>query len=215
MKELIEKEYKRFDLNVVPFGIDIKNFKPSHKKESKDFVVGTIKSIEEHNGIDCLIDAAKILIDSYSLDINFLIIGDGSLRHKMQQKTKKLKIDDKINFKGFVNHNNVVKYYNLISIFIAVSTRESFGVSVLEAAACQVPSITSNIGGLVEVNLHKKTGLVIKPEDPEALAKSIFKLYKNGTLRDSYGRNARERVEKNFNWTSNVNQMINIYKKYV
>ena len=133
----------------------------------------------------------------------------------MQQKTKKLKIDDKINFKGFVNHNNVVKYYNLISIFIAVSTRESFGVSVLEAAACQVPSITSNIGGLVEVNLHKKTGLVIKPEDPEALAKSIFKLYKNGTLRDSYGRNARERVEKNFNWTSNVNQMINIYKKYV
>ena len=213
MKQLIEREYRRFDIEVISFGIDLDLFKPSYKSKKK-ITVGTIKSIENHNGIDCFIDAAKIIIRDYKKDISFIIVGEGSLKEKMQQRASNLKIENKIKFIGFVNHQNVIEYYNDISIFIAVSTRESFGVSVLEAAACEIPSITSNIGGLVEVNLHNETGIVIEPNNPEKLAESILMLYEDENLRSKLGKNARKRVVENYNWEKNVSQMINLYKSY-
>ena len=103
-------------------------------------------------------------------------------------------------------------YINKLSIFVAVSLRESFGVSILEAASCSVPSITSNIGGLIEVNLHTKTGRVIEPNNPEQLAREIIYFYENEEIRKKMGNIARRRVEKHFNWNDNVSQMLDIYK---
>ena len=108
-----------------------------------------------------------------------------------------------------------MKYHQQLSVFIAVSTRESFGVSILEAAACEVPAITSNIGGLTEVNINQKTGIVIEPNKPKKLADSILKLYKNKDYRIKLGKNARKRVVQNFDWNQNIREMINIYKKVV
>ena len=212
MKKIIEKEYKRYDVEVISFGIDLDLFKPSFNTHK--FNVGTIKSIEYHNGIDCLIDAAKLVIDDYKKNIFFHIIGEGSLKKEMQQKAMDLDIEDNIKFEGFVEHENVIKYYNNLSIFVAVSTRESFGVSILEAASCGIPSITSNIGGLTEVNIHNETGIVIDPNNPKKLAKSIVKLFEQKKLRLELGNNARKRVEKKFNWKNNVNEMIKLYKSY-
>ena len=99
-------------------------------------------------------------------------------------------------------------------MFIAVSTRESFGVSVLEAAACEIPAITSNIGGLVEVNKNNETGFVINADDPSQLAESIIKFYEDEELRFNFGKSARKRVIEKFNWKDNINQMLNIYQKF-
>ena len=213
MKQIINKEYNRFDVEVISFGVDISLFKPNYSNEN--FIVGTIKSIENHNGIDCLINAAQLVIKEYKKNIYFHIIGDGTLRIEMEKKVKRLNIENKIKFVGFVKHENVIKYYNQLSIFIAVSKRESFGVSVLEAASCGIPSITSNVGGLTEVNKNNETGLVINPDDPKKLASSIVKLYEQKNLRLKLGKNARERVEKKFNWEKNVNEMIKLYKSYL
>ena len=213
MKRLVEKEYRRFDIEVIPFGIDPNIFKP-FKGTRKEIVVGTIKSIEKHNGIDCFLDAAKIIISDYNKDINFKIIGDGSLKEQMQQKAANLNIKNNIKFIGFIDHKHVIDYYHDISIFVAVSTRESFGVSVLEAAACEIPSITSNIGGLIEVNSHNETGIVIEPNKPKKLAESILKLYDNDNLRLRLGKNARKRVVKLYNWENNVANMINLYNTF-
>ena len=212
MKKIIEKEYKRYDVEVISFGVDLNLFKPSFN--SKKFNVGTIKSIEDYNGIDCLIDAAQLVIKDYKKNIYFQIIGDGTLKKEMQQKAKDLYIEDKIKFVGFVEHENVIKYYNNLSIFIAVSTRESFGVSVLEAASCEIPSITSNIGGLTEVNINNETGIVIEPNNPEKLAKAIINLYDQEKFRMTLGKNARKRVVEKFNWKHNVSQMIEIYNRF-
>jgi len=211
MKQIIEEEYKRFDVEVISFGVDFDLFKPSYNKQV--FNVGTIKSIEDYNGIDCLIDAAKLVIEDYN-NIFFQIVGEGSLKEEMQQKVKDLQLEDRIKFIGFVEHKNVIKYYNDLSIFVAVSRRESFGVSVLEAASCEVPSITSNIGGLIEVNIHNETGIVIDPDDPKKLAENIIKLYEQKELRLKLGKNARKRVIKKFNWENNVIEMIKLYKSY-
>tara|TARA_Y100000992_G_C21057899_1_gene392725 strand:- start:71 stop:682 length:612 start_codon:yes stop_codon:yes gene_type:complete len=201
-------------MDVIPFGVDLDLFSPKNRIKEK-FVVGTIKSIEDYNGIDCLIDSANIVINDFKKDILFIIVGNGSLKKDMEEKVKMLNLDDKIKFIGFVEHEDVKKYYDMLSIFVAVSTRESFGVSVLEAAALEIPSITSNIGGLTEVNLHNKTGLVIEPDRPLQLAKSIIKLYEDNGLRKNLGANARKMVVKKFNWDESIKKMLKVYKNAI
>jgi len=211
MKKIIKNEFNISNVDIIPFGIDLTFFDPNPNYYLKqNFTVGTIKSIEDHNGIDCLLDAAWIIKNEYKVNLNFIIVGDGSLKKEMEKKSIELELDN-IEFTGHVDHQEVKKYYEMISIFIAVSTRESFGVSVLEAAANAIPSITSNIGGLTEVNLHNKTGIVIDPNDPEKLASSIIKLYRNKKLLKKLGKNARGMVQQNFDWNDNVCQMLKLY----
>ena len=133
----------------------------------------------------------------------------------MEEKVKTLNLGDKIKFLGFVDHGSVRKYYEMLSIFVAVSTREIFGVSVLEAAALEIPSITSNIGGLTEVNLHNKTGIVIEPDRPLQLAKSIIKLYEDSKMRKNLGVNARKMVIEKFNWDESIKKMLKVYKNAI
>ena len=211
MKNLIERNFSIRNVHVVPFGVDTSYFKPKISKNI-DFAVGTIKSIEDHNGIDCLLEAAHILINQRNKNIKFKIIGDGTLRKAMEKKASDLDLNEKVKFYGSISHDKVSSYYHKLSIFIAVSTRESFGVSVLEAAACGIPSITSNVGGLIEVNSNNETGLIIPANNPFELAEAINKLHSDMNLRFKLGINARKRVQKYFEWSKNVNQMIGIYE---
>ena len=214
MKAVIAAQFDRFDVKVIPFGVDANVFAPA--SESPDqFTVGTIKSIEAHNGIDCLLDAANILISKYdNIHINFLIVGQGSLLEDMKRKTADLGLSNYVKFSGYIPHENIVEYYQKLSVFIAVSTRESFGVSILEAASCGIPAITSNVGGLPEVNENQKTGFVIPPNNALMLAKKIVTLYEKEVLRKTMGENARKKVIQNFDWQKNVDQMKEIYNNY-
>ncbi len=213
MKNIIQNEYKRFDVNVISFGVDTNIFKPT-KNKSKIFNVGTIKSIESHNGIDCIIDAANIVINEYKKNIDFTIVGEGSLKRKMEEKTKKINLENKIKFTGYISHEKLPKYFNDLSIFLAPSERESFGVSVLEAASCEIPAITSNIGGLKEVNSNNETGIIIDSINPEKLAKAIVFLHSNKDLRLKLGKNARRRVLKNYDWEHSVDVMMGVYSAF-
>ena len=77
-----------------------------------------------------------------------------------------------------------------------------------------LPSITSDIGGLPEVNINNNTGFVISPGDYKSLAKLIKQLYYDNNLRYELGKNARKHALKNFNWKENVNLMLKEYHKF-
>jgi L-malate glycosyltransferase len=215
MIDILKTDYNRKDVNLIPFGVNTNKFTPQINN-NKIFTVGTIKSIESHNGIDCIIDAAKILIhDKKFKDIKFLIVGEGTLLKDMQNKCNKLKLNENIKFSGQISHDKIVEYFNKLSVFVAVSTRESFGVSILEAASCQIPAITSNVGGLPEVNKNNYTGFIIPPNNPHLLSEKILKLYNEKNILNEMGINARKRVVKSFNWNTNLEKMINLYKNYI
>ena len=214
MKKIISKDFNRHDCDIVPFGININKFIPNLDKNNV-FNVGTIKSIESYNGIDCLINAANIVINKMKFsDIKFIIVGKGALLEEMKEKSRKLKLEKNIIFKGHILHEKTINYFQKLSVFVAVSTRESFGVSILEAGACGIPSITSNVGGLPEVNQDQLTGFVIPPNNPKILADKIINFYENEALRKKMGYNARQRVVNLFNWSTNIKQMLNIYEKH-
>ncbi len=210
------KKYINKDIEVTPFGIDLEKFKPMEVEslfDKNDIVIGTVKSLEKKYGIEYLIRAFKIVSDKYAdLPIKLLIVGGGSLENKLKKITKELKIESKTIFTGKVTFNDVPKYQNMLSVFVALSYNESFGVAVIEASACEKPVVVSNVGGLPEVVEDGVTGIVVPPGNPEKTAEAIEKLILNENLRKKMGKKGRERVKKYFNWDDNIRQMIRIYK---
>ena len=212
------KLYTNKDIEVTPFGIDMEQFKPMNTKEElfdkDDIAIGTVKALEETYGIEYLIKAFKIVSDKYKdLPLKLLIVGGGSLENSLKDLVKKLKIENKTVFVGKVPFGEVPKYHNMLSISIFPSINESFGVSVIEASACEKPVVVSNVGGLPEVVENGVSGFVVPPRNPKKIAETIEKLISDANLRKQIGENGRERVKMLYNWEDNVRQMIQIYKE--
>ncbi len=198
---------------IIPFGVDTKFFKPINPQKTKPVIIGIIKSIEPHNGIEFLIEAFNILVKKKINNIKLNIIGTGSIENKLKKMVKVYELENEVSFFGHVSHNKILPYYQKLSIFVCPSLRESFGVSVIEASASGLPVIANNIGGLKEVVLHKKTGYLLDTTNVENLAEYLEKLIMDDDLRFKLGQNGRDYVKQNFNWDSNVTKMLTAYKE--
>ena len=93
------------------------------------------------------------------------------------------------------------------------SRAEAFGVAALEAQACGLPVVASNVGGLPEVVRDGETGLLVPPEAPQALAAALMTLIQDPQLRADMGRNGREWVLERYEWRHNVDEMLGIYER--
>lgn len=114
---------------------------------------------------------------------------------------------DRIAYKAIPN------YHNMIDISVFPSVMESFGVSVLEASACEKPVIVSNIGGHPEVVKENETGFIVPTKDSGAIALELEKLILNPVLRRTIGKNGRKWVQEKYEWGSCVVEMIKLYKE--
>jgi len=213
------QKYVSTDISIIPFGVDLETFKPKKIDslfDKDDIVIGTIKLLEKHYGIDYLIRAFKILYDKYpKLPLKLLIVGDGSQWDFLKKLTKSLKVEQVTTFKGKVDYEEVYQYHNMITIFVNISINESFGVSVLEASACEKPVVVSDVGGLPEVTDDNKTGIIVPAKNAEKTAEAIEKLILNNDLSIQMGKAGRKKVEKQYDWKNCVGQIIDIYKKTI
>ena len=214
---LIETEkYTNKNIEITPFGVDITKFFKADvdslfKKE--DIVIGIVKSLEDVYGIEFLISAFSLLKERKHNNIKLLIVGGGSQEKKLKKLVQDLKITNDTVFAGFIPNNEVPKYYNMISIAAVTSKEESFGVSAVEAMACEIPIVVTNVGGLKEVVINNKTGLVVPPEDPTSIANAIEKLLLNKSLSKKLGNSGREHVIKNYSLDQSIKNMLNIYNE--
>jgi len=221
--EIMAKEtqlYTKKSIEITPFGINTDQFTYQQGNDSlfdkDDIVIGTIKSLEPVYGIEYLIKTFKIVSDNnINLPLKLLIVGSGSLEKKLKGLVKSLNIEKQTIFTGKIPHSEVTKYLNMLSIFVALSKKESFGVSVIEASACEKPVVVSNVGGLPEVVDNNNTGFVVTPKSEKEAAKMIERLVLDQKLRTKMGKAGRERVKKLYNWDNNVKQMITIYNKII
>jgi glycosyltransferase involved in cell wall biosynthesis len=209
------KKYTDRPVTVTPFGIDMDLFKPE-KVESlfapNDIVIGTIKVLDEVYGIDYLIKAFKILRDKHpELPLKLLIVGRGQQAEELKQLTVDLGVSADCIFTGFVNHSLVPHYHNMICIPCFLSNSESFGVAVLEASSCEKPVVVTNVGGLPEVVDEGVTGFIVPPRDEKAAADAIDKLISSASLRETFGKNGRKKVNQLYDWNKNLEDIIEIY----
>lgn len=213
IKEYIHQVITK-DVTVIPFGININEFKPKIVDTNfkiTDFVIASIKPLELIYKIDILINSFSQISQKH-LHLKLLIIGEGSEDGNLKELVKKLNIYDKVVFTGRIPFNEISNYYNKINILVNISQYESFGVSVIEAMACEKPVIVTNVGGLKEIVNSDDVGLKVEVDNIEQTKNAIEKLITDKELCERISINARKHVVENYNWENNLQTMIDEYQ---
>ena len=212
-------------LTVTPFGVDTEVFKPINDFKNDEFItIGTVKTMNYKYGVDILIraysKAYEILLKTMphvSNKLRLLIVGGGPQLNELINLTKQLKIDGSVDFTGFIKNKNVPEYLNRMNIYVAMSRMksESFGVAIVEASACSLPVIVSDIGGLPEVVENGKTGYLVESENVDAVTEVLIKLITDKDLRDKMGESGRKFVREKYEWSKCVDIMEGIYDRLI
>ncbi len=210
------KKYTAKEIEVIPFGIDTSEFKPvalTPFRREEAIVIGTVKSLEKKYNVENLIKAFKIVREEMpDKHLELVITGGGSQLHYLRMLAKKLGIEKHVRFNGFVKHDEVWKFHNMLHIFVALSDYESFGVSALEASACGKPVVVSDADGFKEVVNDNETGFIVPRGNIRKAADAILALAADEVLRKKIGDAGRSHVLKNYDWTASVAGMINVYE---
>lgn len=217
MKKETEK-YTNKNITVTPFGVDIKKFVPLKNQTNKNSItIGTIKSLEKNYGIDYLIKAfKKVKEQNKDIELKLVIGGRGSEEEYLKNLCRELNIENDTNFLGFIEQDKVVRYLQNFDIAVVPSILyESFGVAAVEAQACGIPVIVSDIDGLMESTVPNVTSLVAQRKSVDQLADRMNILIKDKELRKEMGINGRKNVEEKYNILNNFNIIDEIYKSYI
>ena len=204
-------------IRIVPNGVDLENFKPvegcekvKHKIEANNKqCVLFVGRLVPRKGLHFLIEAAKHVVKE-SKETMFVVVGDGPLKNHLISYSRKQSVSDNFVFLGDVHEVMLPRLYNCADVFALPSIQEGQGIALLEAQATAKPVVAFNVGGINEIVLDKKTGLLVKPNSYE-LANAILNLLSNRSLREKMGRCGRIFVSENFSWDICAQMMLQVY----
>lgn len=204
-------------VNVIPFGVDVNLFCKKDVNslfEKNAFVLGSIKPLEELYNTDILIKAfAALKKKHFDKTLKLLIIGEGSQMESLKQLSTQLGIDNDVKFTGRIAFSEISNYYNMLDVLVNISDYESFGVSVIEAMACEKPVIATNTGGLKEIIENSTFGSLVEVGNVEQTTIEMEKYLLDAALKERVGKAARAKVIEKYNWTNNIKQMIDVYSQ--
>lgn len=181
-------------------GIDIDLFYPHNKTNYNDiFTIGYVSRIDEGKGWDVLLEGVSLLKNNRKFKV--LIIGGGSQENLILEKINQLSLKNSVEYLGVKSHLELPKYFNMMDLFIFPSRlTESLGLVGLEAMACGVPVLGSNIGGIPSY-VNDDNGKLLTPNNVSELREGIlyfmdlnqvkFLQYKNNALKTSQAYNSK------------------------
>ena len=129
------------------------------------------------------------------------------------EKQRQAGLEKNVTFTGSVPHSQLRRLYQEADIVINPSLSETFGLSLVEAMASEIPVVATRVGGMVEVIEDGKSGLLVEAENPTMLAKTIETLLANETLRKKMGTAGRQRVENLFSWEKIAESLMTVYRE--
>jgi len=208
-------------VKVLHNGVDLNRFKPLPKvKEemrkklgiSKDVkVILTVRRIVYKNGVDTLIDAANSAVKKKQ-KLVFIVVGKGPDMVSIQNQIEQLGLEKNIKLTGFVADQDLHLYYNMADLFVLPSkSGEGLPLVALEAMACGLPVIATNVGGINEI-MVKGFGKLVPANNPEALAKAIVEF---ADINNENNGELRAIVEEQYSWDKNVARLIEIYEELI
>jgi glycosyltransferase involved in cell wall biosynthesis len=192
---------------VVPNGLDFDRV-VVHKGRAKLRKIVVVANLRPEKGHDVLIDAAREVLRRFP-DAVFEIVGDGSQLEALVDRASSRGVLHAFTFLG--HRDDVAQRLADGDIFVLPSRSEAFPNAVLEAMAAGLPIVTSGIGGMLELIDDGRTGLLVPPGDPSALADRIVRLMADADLASRLGRAARDEVCARYSFDRMVAAFERIY----
>lgn len=154
------------------------------------FLIGHIGALDDaHKGQSTLIEAMRLLAPKYP-QMQLLLLGRGADEAVLKEKAQGLTC---IHFEGFVE--NVGDYIGAFDLFAFPSNNEGLGSTLLDVMAQEVAIVASGVGGIVDLIEHERSGLLVAPRDPQALAQAIERLYAHPDERVAFAKAAKTELE--------------------
>ncbi len=212
-----KKAVKKNKIITIFNGIDPEKFYPDPEKgqeikkelniEDNSPVLISVGRLTRAKGFFYLIKVVKKLRDKY-LDIVLLVLGEGEEREKLEKQVRDLGLENNVFLLG--NKSNVNDYLNTADIFVSSSLWEGLPTVILEAMACQLPVVATDVGGTREMVKEACSGFLIEPENPQVLSDKIDRLL-SSPQKEKMGEQGREVVKGEFSLETMVDNYQKLY----
>ena len=198
------------EIEVIPNFIDISKYKIQQEKcleenseSNKEIIITHVSNFRPVKNIKNVISIFNNI--QKTIPSKLLMIGEGPEKEMAEKLCKELSIDNKVQFLG--NTNQVEKNLCHSDLFLLPSNTESFGLAALEAMASKVPVISSNAGGLPEVNIHGNTGYLTDSNDIEAMSNYSISILSDLNKLEKFKNRAFKKAE-----TYDINNVVPLYE---
>ena len=204
-------------IRMIPNFIDFERFNKKPRQHFKDLIAPNNERILVHTSnfrkVKRVEDVVRIFdIIQQKIPAKLLLIGDGPERSNIEKVCRELHVYDKVTYLG--KQEAIEEILSICDLFILPSESESFGLSALESMACEVPVISSNAGGLTEVNIDGVTGFLSDIGNYEEMAGNALTLLQDDAMLIQFRKNALEQA-KTFDLNSILNQYVAVYEEMI
>jgi len=210
-------------VKLIVHGVDLNVFRPI--KDAEEFkerlhipqdyqVVVSTRNLEPVYNVSTLIKAIPYVINKCP-NTYFLIIGDGTLRHQLEKLACTLGVAKNVRFIGSVPNMEMPKFLGVSDIYVSTSLSDTRSVSLLEAMACGLPVVVTDLEGNRECVKEWVNGLLFPRGDFKALAERIICLLNDGDWRKKIGIANRRYVEEEGNYEKEMRKMEKLYKELI
>ena len=200
---------------VVPPGVDTNRFAPpaTSSEPTTKKRIAYVGRLDALKGVDLLIEAFAIAVER-GLDAELQIVGGGSADEfrRVLGRISQLRLTDRVKLPGVLPQSDLPEIYPNSDCIIAPSFHETFGLAVLEAAACGTPAIVADVDGLRAIVVDGETGYLIGERDAQLYADKIVELMGNTTVRVGMSKAARKQAET-LSWDATVSSLVDIYNR--
>ena len=202
IKKKIKIFYKSEKVIVIPNGINLAAFKIKEKKvETTDFTIGMqsrIISIKDH--ITLLTAFAIAKQSEYALGklLKLKIAGDGELKAELLELAVELGISDDVVFTGTLQQADLIDFLQSLDLYIHASLGETMSTAIMQAMACGLPIIASDVDGINNMITKSVTGILVSPKNAALLAEAIIDCIKNPIMMQTLAKNAHQYALNHF-----------------
>ena len=183
------------------------DIEPLYKSETNEVVLGCAGRLSEEKGHFHLLDMMQLL-NNNGFRFKLLIAGEGKLLQSLKHRARKINVEDRVEFLGFVE--DMPAFFSSLDIFLLSSHYEGFGYVIAEAMASRKPVIAFDIKSSAEIIAHGETGYITDKDNIRAMSERVLELAGNKALREKMGKKGRKRVEELFSFEKNHKEVVDI-----
>jgi glycosyltransferase involved in cell wall biosynthesis len=206
--------YPATRIEVIPNGVDLETFRPPPREAVRAGRprVAFVGRLLFNKGPQYLVAAAPLVLGRHP-DTEFVIIGDGPLRPRLEQAVARQGLAGAFRFLGMRSDVPALLGDPTLSLFVRPSLSEGLPLTVLEAMACGLPVVATPVGGTAEVVRDDETGYLVPPRAVEPLAAAICRLLDDPVHARALGANGRALVEREYSWERIAERTVAVYER--
>ena len=213
LKELALRTYPQAKIQVISNGVDLERFRPLENKPQKDKIrILGIGRLISRKGFHFLIEALPQVVKEAKFPLEVEIVGSGQEEESLKNLAQQLGVRDILNFVGQLPYEGLLSKYQQADIFVLPSLSEGMPCVMLEAMACGLPVVASDIGGNEELVYPGQNGYLFSAGHSQGLAESLIKIINHPALRKKMGQESL-RIIQDYDWSKITEKYIAIYQE--